>query len=150
MAQPRRHGSKAVPAELALFRRMRSVRDSNIFTVGTAAHLALEEAWDRLLRSGVVRERNIERVCDAIVVKLDAHLAATKARRASEVLRACALEACGAREVHAAQFKKCAACASVVYCCKAHQEAHWPAHKPACNTARKAAAEGGAGPSSDA
>ncbi len=124
------------------------MRDSNIFTVGTAAHLALEEAWDRLQRSGVVRERGIEQFDVEVQVRMDAQLAANQARRASEVLRACALEACGAREVHAAQFKKCAACATVVYCCKAHQEAHWPAHKAACKAARKAAAEGGSGPGS--
>jgi hypothetical protein len=67
---------------------------------------------------------------------------------ASAVLRGCALEACAAREVHPAQFKKCAACQAAVYCCKAHQEQHWPAHKAACKAARKAAAEGGVGPSS--
>ncbi len=70
------------------------------------------------------------------------------ARHAAAVLRTCALEACGAREVHEAQFKKCAAYQTVVYCCKAHQEQHWPAHKAACKAARKAAAQGGAGPSS--
>ncbi len=50
--------------------------------------------------------------------------------------------------VHEAQFKKCAACQAVVYCCKQHQEQRWPAHKAGCKAARKAAAEGGAGPSS--
>ena len=72
---------------------------------------------------------------------MDALIAANDARIASAVLRGCALEACGAREVHPAQFKKCAACQAVVYCCKQHQEQHWPAHKAACKAARKAVAE---------
>ncbi len=79
---------------------------------------------------------------------MDAHHEAQAAQYASAVLRGCALDACAAREVHTAQFKKCAACKTVVYCCKAHQEAHWPAHKAACKAPRKAAAQGGAGPSS--
>ncbi len=94
---------------------------------------------------------------DAYVAIISARLGATAqeiaaadaVQRATAVLRTCALEACAAREVHEAQFKKCAACQAVVYCCKAHQEQHWQAHKPACKAARKAAAQGGgAGPSS--
>jgi hypothetical protein len=42
--------------------------------------------------------------------------------------------------VHASQFKRCAACSTVVYCGKACQTADWPAHKAACKAARKAAA----------
>jgi hypothetical protein len=72
------------------------------------------------------------------------------AEAAARGLRSCGLADCSAREVHPAQFKKCAACQDAVYCCKAHQEAHWPAHKAACKAARKTAAEGGAGPSSGA
>ena len=69
-----------------------------------------------------------------------------------KALRACALEACAAREVHTRQFKQCAACRAVKYCCREHQTEHWPAHKAACKikAARKAAAEGVAGRSSDA
>ena len=65
-------------------------------------------------------------------------------------LRSCALAGCGAREAHPAHFKSCAACRAVVYCCREHQVAGWPAHKKACKAARKAAAaadvEDGAGP----
>ena len=71
-------------------------------------------------------------------------------QHAAATLRCCALGACGAREVHEAQFKSCAACKAIVYCCREHQAADWPAHKAACKAARKAAAQGGAGPSSGA
>jgi hypothetical protein len=47
--------------------------------------------------------------------------------------------------VHPAQFKLCAACTTVVYCCKAHQAEDWPSHKAACKAARKAAAAEPAG-----
>ena len=60
-------------------------------------------------------------------------------------LRSCALAGCGAKEAHPQHFKSCAACRGVVYCCKEHQTADWPAHKPACKAARKAKAESQAG-----
>ena len=69
---------------------------------------------------------------------------AQAAKDAAVPLRACALPSCGAVEAHVAHFKKCGACGAVVYCSKAHQTEHWPAHKAACKAARKAAAEGGA------
>ena len=64
-------------------------------------------------------------------------------------LRSCALEGFGAREAHPAHFKSCAACRTVVYCCREHQVAGWSGHKKACKAARKeaAAAEDEAGPS---
>ena len=64
-------------------------------------------------------------------------------------LRVCALSSCGEREVHAAQFKLCAACKGVVYCCQAHQAEHWPSHKAACKAARKAAADTAAAAAAD-
>jgi hypothetical protein len=75
-------------------------------------------------------------------------VAAAAASCAAAGLRTCALTGCKAREAHVAHFKRCAARGTVVYCCKDHQMADWKAHKPACKAARKAAAEGGAGPSS--
>jgi hypothetical protein len=45
---------------------------------------------------------------------------------------------CAAREAHPAQFKSCAACRAVVYCCREHQVADWPSHKAACKAAGKA------------
>ena len=58
-------------------------------------------------------------------------------QKAQGRLRACALASCAAREAHEAQFKKCAACLTVCYCCREHQVADWPAHKVACKAARK-------------
>ena len=67
---------------------------------------------------------------------------AQAAKDAGVPLRSCALPSCGAREAHVAHFKKCGACAAVVYCSKQHQAEHWPAHKAACKAARKAASQG--------
>ncbi len=148
MAQPRGHGDLALHSETILFRNLRVFHNADVFKSSPMLHQLLEDAWTRLQRSGVLRKRRIELIDDALAVRTDAHVAANRARIASAVMRGCALEACGAREVHPAQFKKCAACQGAVYCCKAHQEAHWPAHKAACKAARKAAEQGGAGPSS--
>ncbi len=138
---------------------LRHVDDGEFSNAGVAGRQLLLDAWRRLQRSGVLRERGIEgyhregyliRVAKSHVRE---QFRAQEAQYASAALRGCALEACGAREVHPAQFKKCAACRAAVYCCKAHQEQHWPAHKAACKAARKAAAaaaQGGAGPSSGA
>jgi hypothetical protein len=154
MARPRCHGDEALHAELPLFRVLRGSRDANTFAPHATRQQMLEDAWVRLQRSGVLRQRSITRIADVFGVQTDACAAANRARLASAEMRTCALEACAAREVHPAQFKKCAACrwctAAVVYCCKAHQEQQWPAHKAACKAARKAAAvrEGdAAGPS---
>ena len=65
-------------------------------------------------------------------------LAAAKAAAAPERMRACALGSCGVREAFAGQHKLCGGCAAVVYCCKEHQVAVWPAHKAACKAARAA------------
>jgi hypothetical protein len=76
----------------------------------------------------------------SVVIADQAHVAATAAATAAaRGLHFCALHTCGAQEVHASQFKRCAACLSVVYCCKEHQVQGWPAHKAACRAARKAA-----------
>jgi hypothetical protein len=149
VALPRDH-SFAVHAEITLvsiFQGIVFARES--FTDATAYQL-LRDAWDQLLRSGVLRQRGLERAAmehtlDSLAVPAD-----LQRRYAAAVLRACALPACAAREVHPAQFKKCAACQAVVYCCKRHQTEHWPAHKAACKAARKAAAQCGAGPSGSA
>jgi hypothetical protein len=75
----------------------------------------------------------IIRITDSI----GASLAAAAADSAMRRLLECALAGCGAHEVHVAQFKRCAACKGIVYCCKEHQLADWPAHKAACKAARK-------------
>jgi hypothetical protein len=97
-------------------------------------------AWRRLQSSGVLQRRNILQGMNGIIMAHDTHAAATAvATAAARGLRVCALHTCGAQEVHASQFKRCAACLSVVYCCKEHQVQGWPEHKAACRAARKAA-----------
>ena len=57
----------------------------------------------------------------------------------------CALPGCKAL-YNEAELKRCAACSRVAYCCKDHQVADWPRHRPECKAARKAlkAAQGAA------
>ena len=105
-----------------------------------AAALQVHDSWRRVLRSGVLRARGINDGIEAvhqlhrdIRAKKDASFAAGK-------LGKCALGGCAAREAHEAQFKHCAACHTVCYCCREHQVADWPAHKAACKAARRALA----------
>ena len=110
----------------------------------------LFDARDRVLRNSVARRRGLIEARSAQVLQdvAESHHKTTVAA-AAEGVRSCALAGCGAREVHVQQFKSCAACRTVVYCCREHQVEGWPAHKKACKAARKAAAtEGGAGWSS--
>ena len=55
--------------------------------------------------------------------------AADAARRG---LATCARAGCGAVESCPKAFKTCARCHSLVYCCRACQQADWPAHKREC------------------
>jgi hypothetical protein len=100
--------------------------------------------WQRFERSGALQQRNLLQHVSRFEAEALETVAAMQAGPAPDTLRRCALGSCDARELHPAHFKKCAACQTVVYCCKAHQETDWPAHKAACKAARKAAAEGGA------
>jgi hypothetical protein len=94
------------------------------------------DAWRRVERSGVLVMRLLED--ERVLTKcLDEGFDAAAAEAAVRGLRECALAGCGAREMHVAQFKRCAACKGIVYCCKEHQVADWPAHKTACKAARK-------------
>ena len=98
-------------------------------------------AWERLQRSGVIRERGIAMFGKDDLKRLTAKVeSAAAAKVAARGLRSCALATCAAREVQASQFKNCGACKTVVYCCREHQVADWPAHKAACKAARKASA----------
>ena len=111
----------------------------------------LTSAWQRLQRSGVIEVRGIENII-RLGRQVHSEIASVVRKSLNALgLRTCALPGCGAKEVHPAHFKSCAACRAVVYCCREHQVAGWPAHKKACKAARKAAAEeeadGGAGPS---
>ena len=67
--------------------------------------------------------------------------AKARERRLEERGLVCA--ACSAREPRFGEFKLCAACKTVAYCSKEHQQAHWREHKAACKAARKAHDTGG-------
>ena len=71
---------------------------------------------------------------------IDINRAAAQARKAADLaavgLHACALPACGAREVSVHQFKRCGGCKAVVYCSAECAKAHWKAgHKRECSRA---------------
>ncbi len=102
--------------------------------------LPLLAPWRRLQESGALRHRNVGAACAYTDAFRDARLSAADAAATAPGRRSCALPRCGAREAHVSHFKLCAACKTVVYCCKAHQAEHWPAHKAACKAARAAAA----------
>ena len=76
----------------------------------------------------------------SLVPAQQALFAAVQKSLSAPGLRSCALPGCGAREAHPTHFKSCAACRTIVYCCREHQVAGWPSHKKACKAARKAAA----------
>jgi len=98
-------------------------------------------AWQRVLRSGVLRTRGIDEAIDATDQRHKRITAAAAADIAAGRLQQCALSGCAARESHVSHFKRCGACRDVWYCCKEHQVEDWPSHKAACKVARKAAAD---------
>ena len=147
MQQPRRHGDMALNIEADF---TDALRDIVAVGVGDGVDEGLVEmlaaALQRLERSGVLEARRT----DARILRNEPDRRALNAVVQSSLtapgLRTCALASCGAREAHPTHFKSCAACRTVVYCCREHQG--WPAHKKACKAARKAAAaDDGAGPS---
>ena len=97
-------------------------------------------AWQRLLRSGVLQARGIDKGIDQTNERLWRVRAAAAAEVAAGRLHQCALAGCGSKEVHVSQFKRCGACQQAFYCSREHQLADWPAHKAACKAARKTAA----------
>ena len=103
-------------------------------------------AWQRVLRSGVLRARGIDKGIEEVHQLHLGIRAAAHANLAAGRLLRCALPGCAAQEAHAGHFKRCAACRAVCYCSREHQTEHWPSHKAACKAARKAAAaeKGGA------
>jgi len=161
MQLPRSHGKTPMAAEIVCADRLSStfVADAAsgvpyLQTRGLAAPLVqlLTAAWERLQRSGVLQARGLltERRRREMSAVREKAVAGIRTAMAAPGLRSCALASCGAKEAHPQHFKSCAACRTVVYCCREHQLEDWPAHKAACKAARKAAAAasdgGGAGP----
>ena len=105
-----------------------------------AAASRLIAAWNQLLQSRLFAGRNFDEQQQVTRQLSERKLAELAAEASERGLRTCALAGCAAREVHARQFKLCAACQTVVYCGRAHQQEDWPSHKAACKAARKAAA----------
>ena len=150
MLLPRHPGGVGLGVEGELANGLRNTVDTASSVSGLAPHLAhrLAGAWERLQRSGVLQTRHIEKHSDRIKDSALVLQAKVIGSQQAPGLRTCALDGCGAREAHPEHFKRCAACRAVVYCCREHQVADWPAHKKACKAARKAAAAADeAGPS---
>ena len=150
MQQPRRHSDVALPAEADFTKALRDAVAKSVANGHGAYPLVqqLADALRRLEHSGVLQPRAVEEGIAELAPKKQAFLAAVQKSLTAPGLRTCALPGCGAREAHPAHFKSCAACRTVVYCCREHQVAGWPSHKKACKAARKAQAEeDGAGPS---
>ena len=110
------------------------IEEDNSIRDDVAPGKALFRAWRALLRSGVLKARGIQAAADADDRSMSNKLRVTTISPAS---RRCALAACNETEFTPGQFKACAACRAVVYCCKAHQSEDWPSHKAACKAARK-------------
>lgn len=60
-------------------------------------------------------------------------------------LRACGLPSCGFAEASPLDFRVCAICNAVAYCCEAHSAAHWRDHRRGCISPIAAAAGAVAG-----
>ena len=143
MQQPRRgHNDLAMDIEAQFTKALRAaVADASVSQLDARLVQLLAGASQRLQRSGVLQARRIDERIASIAPKQQSFRAAVQSSLTAPGLRSCALPGCGAREAHPAHFKSCAACRAVVYCCREHQVAGWPAHKKACKAAREAAAE---------
>ena len=142
MQQPRRHDGMELPLIyepdfVAEFRTV--VAEAAYIGLGPRVDQLLADAWRRLQLSGVLQSRHIDLRIEMIAPEHRKHTATLENSLTAAGLRRCALPGCGAKEAHPAHFKSCAACRTVVYCCREHQVAGWPAHKKACKAARKAA-----------
>ena len=120
-----------------LHRACELVKTDMTASVSREDHDALSAALRRLMDSGLLEERGMDDSLRNWRQKSQQTCVQAYAERAAPERQTCAH--CGAREVHKAQFKRCSACMTVVFCCKDCQLANWPAHKKACKAARKAA-----------
>ena len=138
MQLPRRHENVVVPFEPTFTEWLRNA-------VLVAGANGLDErlvqlitgALQRLQRSGVLQTRRIEQQIQESTLKGRKLAAAVDKSLTAPGLCSCALPGCGATEAHPTHFKSCSACRTVVYCCREHQVAGWPAHKKACKAARR-------------
>ena len=154
MQQPRRHhhNDAVMALEASFVKELRRVAaDAGASGLDKCLVQLLTCALQRLQRSGVLQtNRTMEKYLKLVAPGAEAYSTAVHTSLNAPDLRRCALPGCGAREAHPAHFKSCAACRTVVYCCREHQVAGWPSHKKACKAACKAAAaeeDDGAGPS---
>ena len=147
MHLPRRKSGMPMPIEAEFTDALRRAVDvAGANGLDTRLVRLLAGALHRLQHSGVLRARHVEKSIKILAPMQEEMSAALQSSLTAPDLRSCALPGCGAREAHPAHFKSCAACRTVVYCCREHQVAGWPSHKKACKAARTAA-EDEAGPS---
>ena len=141
MQQPRGRGDTTMRCEAEFTAELRYIV-AQVGDFGLDARLVqlLADALQRLQRSGMLQARHIEELNQSNEPEGKAFIAAVETSLTAPGLRRCALPGCGAREAHPTHFKSCAACRTVVYCCREHQVAGWPGHKNECKAARKAAA----------
>ena len=150
LQQPRRHNKVGLHIEAMFTDKFCDAVAGGVNGLNVRLRQLLTDALQRLLRSGVLRSRGIQPGKVVHASGYHAFKAAVRTSVSAPDRRSCALPGCGAKEAHPAHFKSCAACRTVVYCCREHQVAGWPAHKKACKAARKAAAaddDDAAGPS---
>jgi hypothetical protein len=147
LTQPRQAAHANIsylPSETLLASGMQQMIAQGVISDADDIDGTLLAAWARVERSGVLQTRNFAR---GVADRADAKMrVASKAAAAVAVkgLHVCAMGSCGAREVHASQFKLCGACKAVCYCSKEQQAAHWRQHKAACKAARSGGAGGAA------
>jgi hypothetical protein len=138
-------GAEWSPVETLVVRKFHLLTLQPGIVDDTPATRAMEAAWHRLERSEAAAERGLTQLLAETHILRRGELSEGVADvTAPSALRRCALGACGARELHVAQFKVCAACRAACYCCSEHQREDWKAHKKACKAACAAKAGGGA------
>jgi hypothetical protein len=137
MSAPRLHEDLSFSTEALLLHEARCAL-FEVVRMSRSHHTALRAAMDNLQASGTITRRRMERVLQDTSQRFRGQKAKAEADIESLGVQSCAH--CGAREVHATQFKRCSACKGPRFCSKDCQLANWPQHKAACKAARKAAA----------
>jgi len=146
MQLPRSRGTMYMGAEVDFVNMFSYAMDNDLGARGVNVSLVhlMTGAWQKLQQSGVLETRGIldevRRYKQSTASDHHNRVAAIRAAMAAPGLRTCALAGCEAKEAHPQHFKSCAACRTVVYCCREHQVEGWPAHKAACKAACKAKA----------